>query len=62
MDQDHEGLEVINQASEPEEVVGEQGGDDLDIRDLYSGVQSLIQADQPSVEDVTLTKPGLAAE
>ena len=49
--QDHEGLEVINQASEDEEAGGANvlggtaGAEELDIKDLYSGVQSLIQND-----------------
>jgi len=51
---------VINQASEAEDV----GQDDLDIRDLYSGVQSLIQGGDQNLiaEEVQLTKPGLAQE
>ena len=57
IDQDQEGLEVINQASEEEDV----GQDELDMRDLYSGVQSLIQGGDQNLmaEEVQLTKPGL---
>ena len=36
----------------------------LDIKDLYAGVQSMIQGDDQaeSADDVQLTKPGLAKE
>lgn len=41
---DHEGLEVIkNLPSEEEAGANDVGEDDLDIKDLYTGVQSLIQ-------------------
>ena len=60
--QDHEGLEVINnQPSDGEEAGANNLGEDyLDLKDLYQGVQSLIQGgDQKIADDVTLTKPGL---
>ena len=45
VDHDHEGLDVINNqaahSAEGDEAV-EHGEDELSIRDLYSGVQSLI--------------------
>ena len=49
--------------SEEEAGANEIGEDDLDIKDLYTGVQSLIQTgDQQIADEVTLTKPGLVVE
>ena len=42
IDHDNEGLDVINKNVGSDGEDGEHGDDDFNIRDLYSGVQSLI--------------------
>ena len=52
IDHDNEGLDVINKNVGSDGEDGEHGDDDFNIRDLYSGVQSLIQGDQSLLDDV----------
>ena len=52
IDHDNEGLDVINKNVGSDGEDGEHGEDDFNIRDLYSGVQSLIQGDQSLLDDV----------